>query len=142
MTINEKKKYLRQYKILRKEELQIMNEIRQIKASALPKSANLAGVGGGSGEKDLSDWAARWDEAERKLAETMTEAAEMRIRIEDDLRQIEDSKERIILRGHYVLGKSLKKIGREIGHSERHMWTLHRTALEHFEPKVKVGSTQ
>ena len=32
MTIKEKKNYLRQYRALRKEELQILYEIRQIKA--------------------------------------------------------------------------------------------------------------
>lgn len=140
MTIKEKKNYLNQYRALRKEELQILCEILQIKASALPKSAGFSGAGGGSGERDLSDWAAKWDEAERKLAETMAAAATARIRIEEDLERVEDVMERVLLRGHYIQGKNFAKLGREIGYTERYMWTLHKRALQHFEPKQKECS--
>lgn len=140
MTIKEKKNYLRQYRALRKEELQILYEIRQIKASALPKSAGFSGAGGGSGERDLSDWAAKWDEAERRLAETMAAAAAARIQIEEDLENVKDVRERVLLRGHYIQGKNFAKLGRETGYTERYMWTLHKTALQHFEPKQKECS--
>ena len=139
MTAKEKKVYLRQYRWYRKEELQLLYEIRQIKASALPKSAGFQGVSGGDTERDLSDWAAKWDEAERKLAEIMVKAAAARIRIEEDIARVDDVRERMVLRGHYIQGKNFAKLGRELGYTERHMWTLHKLALQHFEPGAKDG---
>lgn len=140
MTINEKKKYLRQYRGLKREERQLAEEIERVKASGLPHSLGISPAPGGSGtEHDLSDWAAKWDLLERELAAAKAKAADARIRIEHSLQAMEEAQERTLLRSHYVSGQSLEKIAKDMHFSSRQIWRIHKKALQNFSPENTAG---
>lgn len=141
MTINEKKKYLRQYRGLLREERQLMDEIERVKASAFPHSLGISPAPGGSGtEHDLSDWAAKWDLLERELMAAREKAADARIRIEHSLQSLENVDERRILRGYYVHGKRVERVAKEIPCSTSTAWRIYKSALQHFDPGDHVES--
>lgn len=140
MTINEKKKYLRQYRGLLREERQLKEEIERVKASALPHSLGISPAPGGSGtEHDLSDWASKWDRLERELEAAKEKAADARIRIERELQRMEEAQERNVLRDHYVKGRSLERIARDTHFSNRQIWRIHKSALQNFDPENTPG---
>ena len=65
-----------------------------------------------------------------ELAQEICELASAKRKIEQDIRGIEDDKQRLILEKHYIHGKTFERIADDIWYDYRWIRRLHKKAIE------------
>lgn len=133
MTIEEKKEYLKSYRKIGRELRSLSEEIRQLRDAWILPGIVSDGLPKSSGGSDLSGYAARLDELERKLREKVAELYKRQTEIEADISAMEDANERTVLRNYYLCGMSWERVAVEMGYSWRQIHRIHGEALIHFE---------
>ncbi len=134
MTIKAKKEFLRRYKVLRREEKTIREEIAALSVSAMSASAKIGdGMPHSHEPKGLEEYAARLDALERKLKAILWDCINQQILIEIAINGLENATERVIMRQRYILSKGWEEIADFTGYSRRQTLYLHGAALEHLE---------
>lgn len=137
-TIEEKKAYLRSYIQLKREAISKAELIDYLRQAELGRAVNYSDMPkAGSSQRDLSDYAAKYDEAVTELQEANRKMFE---RMSEIIQAIDDMPadtpaaitERAILRKRYILGYGWEMIAVQIGKTYRHTTRMHGYALEHF----------
>ncbi len=132
MTIKEKKAYLYSYQDAEQSIRDIEAEIEQLRSGKMSPSVSLDGQPKAATNADLSSYAARLDELERKLDEKYKIAVELRVKIEMDITQMIDEDERNALRYYYLEGMTWYEVGKKMNFSIRHIQRIGRSAIENF----------
>lgn len=131
--IEQKKEYLRSYRKTRAEEKAIRESIEELRLNKMSPSLGVQdGMPKGSGGSDLSGYAARLDELERKLQVKQKKAVILMCNIADSISEMEDVTERTLLRYRYICGYTWEKIAVELGYSWRQVHYIHGKALQNF----------
>ena len=85
-------------------------------------------------QKDLSDYAAKLDELERKLIKARYERIDLDAEIFADIERLEDETEKAVLTYRYLRRYSWEKICVEMGYQWAQMHRIHARALKNFNP--------
>ena len=133
MTYEEKKRELKSYRWLLKEERHLREEIAELEQEAYPGSPALSDMPKGSGgQRDMSDWAARLDRLERELGRILGRQLRRRLAIEKRIADVEKPEERLILRLRYIDCLSFEEIRKRLNYGERSVFDLHHRAVSHY----------
>lgn len=138
MTAAEKRRILKSYAAAKAETDRLLEEIDRVKSSALARGISYDGMPKGSGTNDLSAWAAKWDELERRLYDAYSREAEAIRRIEEGIEAVPDSRERTVLRARYMSGMRIERIAEEMNLAVETTWKIHRKGIMHIWPNVNV----
>lgn len=128
-----KKEYLRSYRKALKRENDILDEIQRLRADKMFPSIVISDMPRGSGQSDLSDYAALIDEQIRLLQEERLRRAKIRSGIETRIRAMKNDDEQRVLRLRYIKGLKWEEIAIEIGYSWKQTHRIHSEALKNFK---------
>ena len=128
-----KKDYLNSYLQMKRDALSKQELIDYIRGKEMGHAITYSAVpGGGSSPRDLSDFAARLDEACAEMEEANRQAVERMTEIIHAINEMEDAEEKELLRKRYIIGEAWKQIAVEMHLSWRTTFRRHGDALEHF----------
>ena len=131
--IEQKKEYLRSYRKIRAEAEAIQESINELRLNKMSPSLGAQdGMPRGNGSSDLSGYAARLDELERKLQEKHDTAVHLMGEITTSIDAMENATERALLRLRYICGYTWERIAVELGYSWRQVHYIHGKALQNF----------
>ncbi|RHV08624.1 DUF1492 domain-containing protein [Firmicutes bacterium OM07-11] len=128
----QKKAYLRGYRKHGKRIKRIEAEIAEIRSMKMYPSMNNDGMPHGSGQGDLSGYAAELREKEDKLYYEGVEQVKTYNDISGRIRELEDEDERDVLFYRYIKGLRFWEIAQAMDYSEDWIYKLHGRALWHL----------
>lgn len=134
MTIEEKKEYLKSYRRAKAEARAIEESIMELRTNKMyPSIGEQDGMPHGSGGSDLSGYAARLDELERRLQAKKWECINLYHQIVADIMDMPEATERTLLQYRYISGWTWERIAVEMNFTYRWVLKLHGKALRNFE---------
>ena len=134
MTENEKKKeYLKEYIGHVRRIRRIESELVEIRAMQSSMAVNNDGMPHGSGQSDMSGYAAELDSLERELVQERYRRVVTYKDIADRIKRLRSENEKDVLFYRYVKGLEWWEIAEKMNYSERWVLKLHGKALAHFE---------
>ncbi len=132
-----KKKYLREYRGHVRRIDRIDAELAELRAMKTAISINNDGMPHGSGQSDMSGYAAQLDTLERKLLQEKNQLFIGYTKILDRINSLSSENERDVLFYRYIKGLAWWEIAEKMGYSERHITRIHGEALAHFQMPKK-----
>ncbi len=132
MTTEQKKEVLKSYRVMKSATKHIELQIEQLEQQAMVRSVNLDGMPRGSGGADLSGWAAKYDELQRKLQKAHEDMLDAGNRIMDAIKALDDPLEKTVLFEHYISCKRIEKIARELNYCNDKIWKAHSKGVKHI----------
>ena len=134
MTENEQKKnYLWSYRRAIRKQKQIEDEIIQFRLDKIAPGLHQDGMPRGSGESDLSGYAARWDELMNEMRQQGEECIRIRKEIVKRIEDVGDETEILLLKYRYIVGLKWEDIAVKMDYSWKHTHRIHGKALEDFK---------
>ena len=131
---NDKKKdYLRGYRRHGRRIKRIEAELEEIRSMKENPSMNNDGMPHGSGQGDLSGYAAQLDALEQKLYQEGVEQVRTYKDISWRIRQLHDENERDVMFYRYIKGMNWWEIADTLGYTERWVTELHGRALKNMK---------
>jgi len=139
----QKKEYLREYRVHVRRVRRIEAEIMELQSMQASMSVNNDGMPHGSGQADLSGYAAKLDKLERDLIEERYKRIMTYQDIVDQIKKLKSENEKDVLFYRYIKGLSWWEIAEKMTFSERQIYRIHGKALAHFLlPKKDVSECQ
>lgn len=129
----QKKEYLKGYRIHSRKVNRIESEIEEIRSMKIYQSMNNDGMPHSHNQADLSKYAAELTEKEETLYREGVEQAKAFKNIIWKINQLENENERDVLFYRYIKSKSWWEIAELMGYSERWITELHGRALMHLK---------
>ena len=129
-----KKEYLRSYIPAVNAARRIEEEIEQLRADKRAPALVMDDMPHAHDQKDLSDYAAKLDELERKLIKARYKRIDLYAEIFADIERLEDETEKTVLTYRYLRRYSWEKICVEIGYQWAQVHRIHARALKNFNP--------
>lgn len=130
--------WLNRYRAAIREEQIIEGEIKKLRESKMSPSVSLSGMPHGSGQNDLSSYAATLDEQIRMLQEWKQEKAKVYEDILSRIRRVEDDNQRALLMYRYIQGMRWEEVAAKMGYTWRWTHKLHSKALDTIEIKEDI----
>lgn len=128
-----KKEYLRSYRRHVRRIERIESELAELRVMRATMSANNDGMPHGSGQADLSGYAAELDDLERKLIKERYERIITYQDIAGRVKKLKSENEKDVLFYRYIAGLAWWEIAEKMNYSERWVHKIHGRALAHFE---------
>lgn len=134
-TENERKKaYLRRYLEAKRMQEVLEREIDELRLDRMiPGSPAQDGMPHGSGGGDLSGYAARLDELDRKLREQLERKIQLRAEITEKIDAMPNETESLLLRLRYIHGLKWEEVAVKMDYSWKQIHRLHSKALNNFK---------
>lgn len=130
---NEKKKeYLWGYRKIKRQLRRLEEELTELRLNKIYPSVVQDGMPHGSGEGDLSGYAAKVDELERKIIKARYKMIRKQKEIQDQIERLSDENEKDVLVYRYVRGMKWEDIAVKMGYSWRRIHYIHSSALDDF----------
>ena len=129
-----KKAYLQSYIPSINAAKRIEEEIEQLRLDKMMPSVIMDDMPHAHDQKDLSDYAAKLDELERKLIKARYERIDLYADIFADIERLEDETEKTVLTYRYLRRYSWEKICVEMGYQWAQVHRIHARALKNFNP--------
>ncbi len=130
---NEKKKeYLKSYLKHVRRIHRINDEIREIRSMKVSVSMNNDGMPHGSGQEDLSGYAAELDVMERDLIQERYNRIQTYQDIATRIKRLSSENEKDVLFYRYIKGLDWWEIAEKMRYSERQVHRFHGKALAHI----------
>lgn len=131
---NEKKKeYLRSYRIHVRRIRRIETELVELRAMKVSGSIKMDGMPHGSGQGDLSGYAAELDKLEQNLLRERYHRVLAYKEIVAQIKALKSENEKDVLFYRYIAGLDWWEIAEKLQYSERQVHRFHSLALAHFE---------
>lgn len=128
-----KKKYLREYRGHVRRIKRIEEELAELQAMKMSISINIDGMPHGSGQSDLSGYAANLDRLERNLIGERDQRFAGYTEISSRIMELSSENERDVLFYRYIKGFAWWEIAEKMGYSERQIHRYHGKALVHIK---------
>ena len=133
MTRQEVRAYLLRYRWNKKRIRRLAEQIEELRTrKAYPGSPSLDAMPHGSNPSDLSDYAARLDELERRLGEEQVAADRAALEVIETINRLTDEDEKSVLTLYYVRGYRWDRVSVEVSYSWRHVLRLRDQAVKHL----------
>ncbi len=133
----QKKDYLNGYRDAKRREKLLCEQIQQLRLDTMFPCLQGDGMPRGSGQSDLSDYMARYDDLMEELHQEAIRAKKEYEEIHRAVRWMKDEEEKEILTRKYLMRQTWEKIAKETGMSRRTAIRIHGNALKNFKiPKV------
>lgn len=133
MTRQEVRAYLLRYRWNKKRIRRLAEQIEELRTrKAYPGSPSLDAMPHGSNPSDLSDYAARLDELERRLGEEQVAADRAALEVIETINRLSDEDEKSVLTLYYVRGYRWDRVAVEVSYSWRHVLRLRDQAVKHL----------
>lgn len=133
MENEQKKEYLRGYRVHVRRISRIEEELAELRAMRASISANNDGMPHGSGQSDLSGYAAELDRLEQELIEERYNRIVTYKDIAKRIKRIKSENEKDVMFYRYIKGMDWWEIAEKMHYSERWIHKLHGKGLAHFE---------
>ena len=136
MTKEELKRRLYSYRDLKEESKQVSEKLAEIRSRMTsPRGAGSDGLPHSSGSGDpMFGMVSRCMELEQRYRSLNEKLIQSQTEIEELIDQL-GSKERRLLRYHYIDGLTMEQAGERMGYVERHAHRVHASALRHLLEK-------
>lgn len=128
----EKKEYLKGYQDSIKKVKRLEEELIELRLNKFFPSLIQDGMPHGTGSGDLSSYASKVDELERKLLKARYEKIKLMDDILYHISLLEDKDEQRVLKLRYIKGLKWKEIEEALGYSHRSVHRLHSKSLQHL----------
>lgn len=128
-----KKEYLRSYRRHVRRIERIESELAELRVMRATMSVNNDGMPHGSGQADLSGYAAELDDLERKLIKERYERIITYQDIAGRVKKLKSENEKDVMFYRYIAGLAWWEIAEKMNYSERWVHKIHGRALAHFE---------
>lgn len=143
MTENEQKKaYLRGYQAHVRRIRRIESELAELRSMRASMTVNNDGMPHGSGQSDLSGYAAELDKLERDLVHERYQRVREYKEIVRRIKALRSENELDVLFYRYIAGLDWWEIAEKMHYSERWILKLHGKALAHFEMPKEIIEVQ
>lgn len=129
----QKREYLKGYRTHVRRINRIETEIAELRAMRTSMSTSNDGMPHGSGQADLSGYAAELDRQERNLIKERYERIKTYKDIASRIKRLKSENEKDVLFYRYISGLAWWEIAEKMSFSERHVTRLHGKALAHLE---------
>ena len=129
-----KKEYLRSYTPAVSAARRLEEEIERLRADKMAPALVMDDMPHAHDQKDLSGYAAKLDELERKLIKARYERIDLYAEIFADIERLEDETEKTVLTYRYLRRYSWEKICVEMGYQWAQVHRIHARALKNFNP--------
>lgn len=141
---NEKKKeYLRAYLVHVRRIRRIEAELAELRSMKVAGAVKMDGMPHGSGQGDLSGYAAELDKLEQNLLRERYHRILAYKEIVAQIKAIKSENEKDVLFYRYIAGLDWWEIAEKLQYSERWIHKLHGRALSHFElPEKEIIEVQ
>lgn len=141
---NEKKKeYLRSYLVHVRRIRRIEAELAELRSMKVSGSVKMDGMPHGSGQGDLSGYAAELDMLEQKLLRERYHRILTYKEIAAQIKALKSENEKDVLFYRYIAGLDWWEIAEKLQYSERWIHKLHGRALTRFElPEKEIIEVQ
>ena len=133
MENEQKKEYLRGYRVHVRRISRIEEELAELRAMRASISVNNDGMPHGSGQSDLSGYAAELDRLEQELIEERYSRISTYKDIARRIKRIKSENEKDVMFYRYIKGMDWWEIAEKMHYSERWVHKLHGKGLAHFE---------
>ena len=133
MENEQKKEYLRGYRVHVRRISRIEEELAELRAMRASISVNNDGMPHGSGQSDLSGYAAELDRLEQELIEERYNRISTYKDIARRIKRIKSENEKDVMFYRYIKGMDWWEIAEKMHYSERWIHKLHGKGLAHFE---------
>ena len=133
MENEQKKEYLRGYRVHVRRISRIEEELAELRAMRASISVNNDGMPRGSGQSDLSGYAAELDRLEQELIEERYNRISTYKDIARRIKRIKSENEKDVMFYRYIKGMDWWEIAEKMHYSERWIHKLHGKGLAHFE---------
>jgi len=142
VTENEARIFLREYRVLKIEVKVIETTIEELRESVImPASANDGMPRAKYSTSDLSDYAAKLEQLERRLSIRMKQAIFKLNMIEAEISKLDDKTEAASLRLHYICGKTWEETAEMMNYSRTQIFRIQADAVrkiaEGMEPETR-----
>lgn len=128
-----KKAYMREYRNHVRRVNRIESEIEELRIMRISISGRNDGMPRGSGQSDLSGYAAELDYLETKLLEEKDSCILAYKDIANRINSLSNENEKDVLFYRYIKGLEWWEIAEKMGYSERQIHRYHGNALVHFQ---------
>lgn len=132
-----KKEYLRGYRRHVRKLSRIEAELEELRTMKMAISVNNDGMPHGSGQSDMSGYAAELDQLERNLIQERNQRFKGYREISERITKMKSENERDVLFYRYIKGLAWWEIAEKMGYSERHITRIHGEALAHLQMPEK-----
>lgn len=133
MTRQEVRAYLLRYRWNKKRIRRLAEQIEELRTrKAYPGSPSLDAMPHGSSPSDLSEYAARLDELERRLESEQVAADRAALEVIETINRLRDEDEKSVLTLYYVRGYRWERVADEVSYSWRHVLRLRDRAVKHL----------
>lgn len=127
-----KKEYLRGYRRHVRKLSRIEAELEELRTMKMAISVNNDGMPHGSGQSDMSGYAAELDQLERNLIRERNQRFKGYREISERITKMKSENERDVLFYRYIKGLAWWEIAEKMGYSERQIHRYHGNALAHI----------
>lgn len=134
-----KKEYLQSYRNHVRRIRRIEAELEEIRAMRGSMAINYDGMPHGSGQGDLSSYAAQLDELEEKLIKERYYRVIAYKDITNQINALKSEHEKDVLFYRYIKGLEWWEIAEKMGYSERHITRLHGNGIKNFTLPEKMS---
>lgn len=129
----QKKEYLKGYRGHVRRINRIETELAELRAMRSSMSVNNDGMPHGSGQSDLSGYAAELDRLERSLIKERYERIRTYKDIAIRIKKLKSENEKDVLFYRYIAGLAWWEIAEKMNYTERWVLKIHGKALVHFQ---------
>ena len=129
----QKKEYLKGYRSHVRRINRIETELAELRAMRSSMSASNDGMPHGSGQPDLSGYAAELDRLERSLIKERYERIKTYKDIAIRIKKLKSENEKDVLFYRYIAGLAWWEIAEKMNYTERWVLKIHGKALAHFQ---------
>ena len=139
MDYREKKKILEQYRKTPDSIKRLREMVRELESEAEKITATIAMDGGGGYAVDtakLQRCVERLDDIKMRLLAEEAEREEVKTKIFSAVSALKDERERSVIYGHYIQGKSFQSLCFKLCYSRAQIFRFARRGIEHISLKV------
>jgi DNA-directed RNA polymerase specialized sigma subunit len=131
---DQKKEYLWKYQSSVRRAARIEAELHEVRSMKMSISVGSNdGMPRGSGQSDLSSYAARLDNLERNLVNERYKRIKLYENIAEQIEKLPNTNEKDVLFFRYIKGLDWYEIAEKMSFTERHIHRLHGKALVHLQ---------
>ena len=127
-----KKEYLLGYKRASRQLARLQEELYELRMNKIAPSVMMGGMPYASGENDMSGYAAKVDELERKIMKARYKRLRKFKEIRDRIEKLENENEKDILVYRYIRNQKWEEISVKMGYEWAQIHRFHARALNHF----------